>query len=124
MEFAKVRPHLLGLADLQASDTLALLRASNGFEGGADFSDALHLAHRSASAPPTVAEHAHANPKNTARPRFTPTKVVSSNRSKAWPTFSRGTVVALSTITCECFQAASVDFKRVTFGVSRFPSRS
>ena len=43
-EIAKALRHLLGLPDLQTNDTLALLRALNGFEGGADFSDALHLA--------------------------------------------------------------------------------
>lgn len=43
-EIAKALRHLPGLPDLQTSDTLALLRALNGFEGGTDFADALHLA--------------------------------------------------------------------------------
>lgn len=45
----------------------------------------------------------HPNPGNTASARFTATRVISSSRPEAWPTFSRGTVVALSTITCERF---------------------
>ena len=43
-DIAKALRHLLGLPKLQAGDALALLRALNWFEGGADFADALHLA--------------------------------------------------------------------------------
>lgn len=43
-DIAKALRHLLGLPHLQAGDALALLRALNWFEGGADFADALHLA--------------------------------------------------------------------------------
>jgi predicted nucleic-acid-binding protein len=43
-DIAKALRHLLGLPHLQTGETLALLRALNGFEGGADFADALHVA--------------------------------------------------------------------------------
>jgi predicted nucleic-acid-binding protein len=41
---AKALRHLLGLPNLQTGEPLALLRALNGLEGGADFADALHVA--------------------------------------------------------------------------------
>ena len=43
-DIAKALRHLLGLPHLQMGEPLALLRALNGFEGGADFADALHVA--------------------------------------------------------------------------------
>ena len=43
-DIAKALRHLLGLPNLQTGEPLALLRALNGFEGGADFADALHVA--------------------------------------------------------------------------------
>ncbi|HAO33528.1 MAG TPA: type II toxin-antitoxin system VapC family toxin [Candidatus Competibacter sp.] len=43
-EIAKALRHLLGLPDLEAGESLALLQALQWFEAGADFADALHLA--------------------------------------------------------------------------------
>lgn len=43
-DIAKALRHLLGLPNLQTVESLSLLRALNGFEGGADFADALHVA--------------------------------------------------------------------------------
>ena len=43
-DIAKALRHLLGLPHLQTGEPLALLHALNGFEGGADFADALHVA--------------------------------------------------------------------------------
>ena len=43
-DIAKALRHLLGLPGLQTGEPSALLRALNGFEDGADFADALHVA--------------------------------------------------------------------------------
>lgn len=43
-DIAKALRHLLGLPNLQTGESSALLRALNGFEDGADFADALHVA--------------------------------------------------------------------------------
>jgi uncharacterized protein YecE (DUF72 family) len=63
-----------------------------------------------------------ANPKNTANARVTASIVASSRRPNGSPTFSRGTVCALSTITCERLRRPLPSFGSIVIrnnGVSR-----